>query len=224
MKNGLYSASYQCGRRLAAAGCPLPYLQHIPRLVPKPKALLIHQPDGYGYLGNRVFDLCGYGGTAYIVGLRLATELPAGVTIHEWEFNSPWPGHFITWYSNPRCFQQGQEYAQFARELDSDLFQEALEGRRRITRGHPVEGLLCGTTLESMPESATHGDIARAELQLLVETGESFPLQVALTIDRSAKRLPVATTKRRRRLLFAEPDVVAGEYQTEVLGSEAQLA
>jgi hypothetical protein len=214
MKRNLFCASYERGCRLAAVECPLPYLVDIPGT---PKPLLASEPNGYGYLGARAFNLCRYGGIGYVVGLRLATELSNGVRIREWEFDSPWPNHsVITWGSDARCFLSPSELPDYEPSLDSDLW-EVLATGRRITRGHPVEGLLCGTTFEAIPESIADGAWVPAKINLFAETGGRVSLSVLLSIDRRSFAEP---KRRKREPLFAKPDVIADTSEVQAKKAE----
>jgi hypothetical protein len=214
MKNNLYRPSFKRGRRMVENGCPLPYLDHLPRtLGTMRKALRVSLPRG-GYFTHWAWDLCPLGGTGYFVGLHLATELPSGVIISEWRFCSPWPDHFISWGMNLPSFVRRREPACDEKGFNSELL-DVLDDRWPITPGHSVEGFLCGTALEAMPESVAHRGSALATLNLLANTGHSLSLSIPLSIDRSAKVPSAPATTRRRRPLLAERDLVAGESRTQ---------
>src|SRR5713101_8136688 len=149
MINSLYAPSYECGRRLVAAGCPLDYLEILPRhLAAFRKRLEIRQLGGY--VESRVFAL-GPINTGYLIGLHLHTDLPRGVIISDWRFNPPWENHLISWDYDPRDIVPALGRGRYERVVHSRL-SAVLNERRLLTRGHPVEGLLCGCAFQPMPE------------------------------------------------------------------------
>src|SRR5678816_2384932 len=99
-----YSATYEHGPQLAAAGCALPYLCELPR---QPKGLIMCELEGYGYIGAQIFDICAMGGTGYVIGLSLATDLADGIVVCDWRFTSPWPEHVISWSSGADASRAG---------------------------------------------------------------------------------------------------------------------
>jgi hypothetical protein len=87
-----YAASYECGRRLVAAGCPLDYLELLPgKSDPHRKRLYIRELGGY--VENRVIDF-GAGSFGYVIAVAVGTDLSGGIVISDWSFVAPWD-HYI---------------------------------------------------------------------------------------------------------------------------------
>jgi hypothetical protein len=76
---------------------------------------------------------------------------------------------------------------------------------RRLRRGHPVEGLVCGYPLEPMPELALNGHVVPTELRLFTETNESFLLDLRMWINRCAEQGNPTQTERRLMPLLPVP-------------------
>jgi hypothetical protein len=210
MTKPLYAASYQRGQRLVAAGCPLDYLEDLPRnLAAVRKTLEIRQLGGY--VESRVVAL-GPTQTCYLLGLRLHTDLPRGIVISDWGFRPPWEDHVIFWDYEPTDILPALERGRYESVVHSRL-SAVLNERRLLTRGHPVEGLLCGCASQTMPESLLSGATAYAMLTVTDDAGNTLALRIELTVDRSAALTGKARTTRREGGLFDKPDFVNRESE-----------
>jgi hypothetical protein len=210
MISPLFAASYDCGRRLVAVGCPLDYLQDLPRnLAAFRKTLEMRQLGGY--VESRVFALAA-SQTAYVMGLRLLTDLPQGIIISHWDFHPPWNDHWISWDYDPREIVPTWEHARYESVFDSRL-SAVLNDHRLLARGHPVEGLLCGCAYQAIPQSCASGATVTAKLTLIDDAGHTFALRIELAVDRSAVLTAKAHTTRRKGRLFDQPDSVDRESE-----------
>ncbi|MFY9528808.1 MAG: hypothetical protein WBC04_03025 [Candidatus Acidiferrales bacterium] len=205
MINRLHAASYERGRRLVAAGCPLDYMENLPRnLAAFRKPLYICQLGGY--MESRILDFGGAGATVYLIGLGVGTDLPRGILISEWTFVAPW-GHHISWDYDPREIVPASKHDLYASVFDSRL-SAVLNDRRLLARGRPVEGLLCGWAFQSIPASFASGETVGAQFSLTADTGYTVALRIELAIDRSVALTRKARTTRREGRLFDKPDFV----------------
>jgi hypothetical protein len=206
--NRLYSPSYQRGRRLVAAGCPLDYLDDLPlNPAASRKSLYIRQLSGY--IESRIFDFDEAGVTGYVVGLCVGTDLPRGIVISDWSFVAPWE-HYVSWDYDAREIIPAPEYGRYASIFNSRL-SAVLNDRRLLTRGCPVEGILCGFAFQSIPQSFANGETVRAMLSLSADTGHTAALRIALTVDRTFARTRQVHTARREGRLFDKPDLVEAQ-------------
>jgi hypothetical protein len=217
MINPLFAASYECGRRLVAAGCPLDYLQDLPRnLAAFRKTLELRQLGGY--VESRVFAL-GSTQTCYLIGLRLHSELPRGMIISDWSFSPPWEDHVISWDYDAREMVPEREHASYESVFDSRL-SAVLNDGRLLARGHPIEGLLCGCAYQAIPDSCASGATVSAKLTVTDNTGRTFALRIALAVDRSAALARSERTTRRAGRIFDHPDFVDRKSK---VGEEQQI-
>lgn len=217
MINPLYAASYECGRRLVAVGCPLDYLESLPRnLAAFRKALQIRQLGGY--VESRVFAL-GPIRTGYLIGVRLHTDLPRGIIVSDWGFHPPWENHVVSWDYDPREIVPAGEHARYETIFDSRL-SAVMNERRLLTRGHPVEGLLCGCASQSIPESLPIAATVSGKLTVTDDTGDTFALRITLAVDRSAARTWKTWTTRREGGPFKHPNPV--DQESEISAEQRQ--
>src|ERR1700689_4691268 len=96
MKNWPFAASYERGIALVEAGCPIDFLNALPR---HSRESVRAEPLA-GYAESCVYPL-GPSQTAYVIPLRLATDRAAGSIIAEWSFVPPWEDHIVFWDSAP---------------------------------------------------------------------------------------------------------------------------
>lgn len=197
-----YAASYECGRRLVAAGCPLDYLETLPRVTAsRRKRLYARQLQGPAE--SCILDF-GDGGFAYIIALAIGTDLSRGNVIADWTFVPPWDQQHINWDYDAseigplrdRCVYKG---------LSNDRLSAVLNDRRLLTRGCAVEGLLCGFALEPIPESDAGKKIARAQLNFTDDMGCTVTLPIPFTIDHSMAQKTRMPTGSRRLFDQADP-------------------
>jgi hypothetical protein len=205
MKIRPHAASYERGRRLVAAGCPLDYLESLPHKSGVFRKTLYIRELG-GYTENRVIDF-GAGTIGYVIGVAVGTDLPGGIVISDWSFVAPWD-HYISWDYEPRDVVPKRDHC-----IYNGLFNSRLSGvmndRRLLARGRPVEGLVCGRAFEPIPESVASGETVHGKLSLTSDTGYTVALRITLRVDRSIARAPNALTERRKGRLFDKPDVAS---------------
>lgn len=177
-----HSASYECARRLIAVGCPLDYVNDLPRDISSfRKALHITQLEGYG--DSCVFHL-GNEHLGYVIPLRVGSDVPNGVIISDWSFSPPWD-HHIDWDYDPRDVIPVSAHPAYVDLFDSRLL-GVLNERRLLTRGHPVEGVLCGMAhFQSTLEPFETGALATAKISLTDDRGMTVQKNLRLRIDRS---------------------------------------
>jgi len=175
-----YSASYECGRRLVGAGCPLEYLENLPhKSTAHRKLLFVRQLTGYAE--SRIYD-SGAGGTTYVIAFVIGTDRSSGVVISEWSFAPPWE-QYVSWDYHARDVVPRQDHPAYEHLFDSRL-SAVLHERHLLTRGYPVAGLLCGRALESIPATVDRSAPARGELSLTTDTGSTTTLRIKLPIHR----------------------------------------
>lgn len=180
MKNRIFAASYERGKELIAAGCPLDYLEALPRhSAARPKSFRAEQLSGY--VESRVYAL-GPKQTGYVIGLRLGTDRPSGTIIADWKFVPPWLDQEICWEYDGDIIPEEQRGA-YRGLLKSHLI-DVLNNRRMLRRSHPVEGLLCGCSSQPIPESGK-GPVS-GKLTLFDSVGNKVALRISLIADRPA--------------------------------------
>lgn len=160
-----------------------------------PPRLLICQVDGP--MLNSAFDLdCG--GTGYMLSLHIAVDLPV-FSIWDWRLDPPWEDPLIQWLPEPsggvypgNIYQfPGRSGLEFPRDV-------VINHRRKVRRGHSLDGLLLGCSFRSIPDTYKRGANIDASLVLIDEMGRKFSTPVQLCVDRMAKidRKPTKKTKR----------------------------
>ena len=198
MNKRIFPASHKRGVTLMAAGCPLDY----PKDLPGPS---FRAEQLAGYTESRVYAL-GPLQTVYVIGLRLETDRSTGTVISEWSVVPPWPNDLVEWGYEPRDIIPNGDMGAYRSLLDSRLM-GVLNERRLLRRGYPVEGLLCGRSCQSIPESGDNRVSAR--LTLVDDRGNWVPLRIALEVIRCAKTRSNTTVfrDRTRRVVPAYEEV-----------------
>ncbi len=182
MTRRIFAASHQRGVELAAAGCPLDSLDALAdRSAPERKLFRAEQLAGYAE--TRVY-LFGPLHTGFLIGLRLGTDRPSGTVITEWSVKPPWPGHAICWDYEARDFIPKRDLKDYTELLDSRLM-GVLNERRKLRRGYPVDGLLCGYSYQPVPESADPK--VSAKLTLVDDIGNHVAVGINLVVVRPVR-------------------------------------
>ena len=218
MKNPICAASYEWAVKLKAAGCPIDYLDTLPRQSFRAEQLP-------GYVRSFVYAL-GPLDTGWVIALRLTTDRPSGTVIAQWSFEPPWQDHDIDWDYEPKEIIPEKYQDDYNGLLKPRLMKVLNEGRL-IRRGCPVEGLLCGRSYQPIGKSS-HGVIP-AKLIFTDDLGNTVPLCIDLNIDTlsyaSAHRLPVgrAGGLLRRHLVESERrSVLARPIEALIAGEQAK--
>jgi hypothetical protein len=173
-----HKASHARGRRLIAAGCPLDYVGHIPGELAPDARLYAYELGGYPE--SRLVDFGTR--TGYLVTLGVGTNLPGGNLISDWTFEMPWP-ELISWDYDPVDISPSQ--CHLYGPLINSRLSAALKGRSPLTRGYPVEGVLCGRAEQPIPESFANAAMIDAQLGLTDDTGHTATLRVPLRVHRA---------------------------------------
>jgi hypothetical protein len=134
------------------------------------------------YAESRVY-LFGPSHTGFLIGLRLGTDRPSGTIITQWSVSPPWPGHCICWDYDPSDFIPKRDLKDYTELLDPRLTR-VLNDHRRLRRGHPVDGLLCGYSYEAVPESCER--TVSAKLTFVDDIGQCVALGIQLAVVRPA--------------------------------------
>jgi hypothetical protein len=191
-----YSASYECARRLLAAGIPLEYIEDLPRKAGARGNRLHISPLG-GSCSSRVLDLKDET-VKYLIAVRLSTNVSAGVVITNWAITMPWD-HYINWEYDPLDIIPVEDQPSYQRLFNGRL-SAVLNNKLHISSGRPVDGLLCGCApFSSIPKSTPRGSIVHVQLSLTVDSGEVYSQDIEMLVDRRAKR-PIEYQKRTGRL------------------------
>ncbi len=192
--------SYQRGAELVAGGCPLDYPEALPyRFGPERKPFRVNQLGGY--IQSRVY-MFGEVQIGYSIAVRLETDRPSGTIITDWSVEPPWSTVAIGWEYTPREFVPKRNRGEYADLLDTPLL-GVLNGRRRIHRDHPVEGLLCGYSYQAVPEFNDRE--VSAKLTLADDTGSVVMTPVKLVVWR-----PQPTSQERPKLVSRLRMALAG--------------
>lgn len=125
MRKTRFSASFECAHRLIELGCPLDYVEDLPRM--SRRRLYIKPLDGYAT--SRLLDL-GEGSIRYIIACRLSTDLVGGAAVSKWDVTAPWAQH-VTWDFEPRDILPKEDWPSYHDLLDSRLL-AVLSGRGRV--------------------------------------------------------------------------------------------
>lgn len=188
MLHPAHRASYKRGCKLVALGCPLPYLDSLPRDPAKFCKTLSLREVG-GYTESRVFNHGPGRATDYLIALRIGTDLPRGIVVANWSFNPPWGEHLVCWDYDPEDIVPERDRDCYAKLMDNARLLAVLNDRQLLTRGHAVEGLLCGRADKPIAEASVPGPSVSGELTVIVDTGQAFSLQVQLTVISNARRI-----------------------------------
>jgi hypothetical protein len=180
-KRRVWAASYERGVELAAAGCPLDYLDALRNdWAAARNPFWVKQLAGYA-------ESCAYvlsdSLTAYVIGLRLGTNRGSGTEIAQWNFAPPWPEHNICWDYEPADIIPKLDLGSYRDVLDSRL-PEILKDHFLLRRGRPVAGLLCGVCNQPVPESRE--GLTSGKLSLTDDNGQIVSVRVDLRICRTA--------------------------------------
>ena len=187
MANGIFAASRERVGTLMAAGCPLDF----PEALPGPS---FRAEQLAGYAGSCVYAFPSQ--AVWVIGLRLGTDRPGGIVITEWDVVPPWPTDLVDWDYEPQDTIPKRDLDQYEGLLDSPLM-GVLNEHRLLRRGYPVEGLLCGRSWQSIPESG--GDRVPVRLTLVDDRGSRVEHRMALIVIReSGTRSPSSRTPRVR--------------------------
>jgi len=173
-----YSASYKCGRDLVAHGCPLDFLERLPRNSPAHQKRLYVREVG-GYAESRIFDR-GAGAIGWIIAIVIGTDLSPGIVIDDWCVHPPFPAQII-WDYDPRDVIPVRDHPAYERLFKSRL-PAVLNERRLLTRGHPVAGLLAGLAQEPFKPNVL-GQTIHACFVVTDDTGLTVKKQISLAVD-----------------------------------------
>ncbi len=199
-----FSASYECGRRLAAAGIPLDCIENLPCEDGRRRGRVDISALG-GVFRSRVLDLQDRHIT-YLLGVRLTTTRSRGIVIVDWSVTTPWD-HFVSWDCDAADILPVSDHPTYAKLFNSRL-SSVLNEKLQLSRGRPVEGLLCGRApFESIPKSIANGSTLHAKLKLTDETGQRFTQDIEMIVDR--RRAIKIPSVRRKGRLFDKRDSVA---------------
>jgi hypothetical protein len=180
-----FSASYECARRLLAAGIPLDYIEGLPRKVGARRNRLHISPLG-GTCSSRVLDLKDET-VKYLIAVRLSTNVSAGIVITNWSTTMPWD-HYINWEYDPVDIVPVEDQPSYQRLFDGRL-SAVLNNKLHISSGRPIDGLLCGCApFSSIPKSTPVGSIVHAQLSLTVDSGEVYSQDIEIVVDQRSKR------------------------------------
>jgi hypothetical protein len=164
---------------LVAGGCPLDYPEALPyRFGPERKPFRVIQLAGNTQ--SRVY-MFGEVQIGYSIAVRLETDRPSGTIITDWSVEPPWSTVAIGWEYEPRDFVQKRDRGEYGDLLDTPLL-GVLNGRRRLHRDHPVEGLLCGYSYQAVPEFNDRE--VSAKLMLADDMGSVVTTRIKLVVWR----------------------------------------
>jgi hypothetical protein len=181
-KRRVWSASYERGVELAAAGCPLDYLDALRNNSAAATRKSFSAAQLSGYAQSCVYAF-GDSLTGFVIGLRLGTDRGSGTLIKQWNFVPPWPEHSIDWDYEPADVIPKLQLGSYRDALDSRLL-DILNNRCLLLRGHPAEGLLCGVSNQPIPDSVD--GMVVGNLRLLDDKPNAVNLSVELRIIRTA--------------------------------------
>ncbi len=203
-------------RQLVATGFLPVHAQDAAITHPAPPWLKISQ-DG-DPLDSTAFDLdCG-AGTGCILDLHVAVDLSA-FSIWRWELDLPWKDPKFQWVPEPPEGKFPDNVYQIPGcERLIYPWDQVINHRHKLQRGHGLDGLLLGFSFESIPDYYRHGENIDARLVLINDMERSFSKPVQLYVDRSAKINRQRGEKKNRRRLLDQ--LVYGE---DVLKNEEEV-
>jgi hypothetical protein len=196
--NRIWGASYPRGMRLCKAGCSLPYLDALPgKALFRQRALYVNQLNGYfeSYVIDFGMD------TAYVIALRIGTDRAGGAIVVSYDLVLPWPDHEIEWGYDPRDLLPKHRVNEYGRLVESRL-PAVLDERRLLSRGRPVEGLVCGYAWTPIPASCLRDRSATAEIVLVDDSDRCARSPVQLTICSLERRTRVKQRVSERQPIF----------------------
>jgi hypothetical protein len=77
-----------------------------------------------------------------------------------------------------------------------------LNERHRLAGGCPVNGFLCGSAFQSIPESLRNDEFVGAKLVITDVSGYTAGLDIGLTVDRRIARARMSQAAKRKRRSF----------------------
>jgi hypothetical protein len=203
----LWQASYARGVRLSKAGCSLPYLHTLPgRGSFYQRAVYVDQVRGY-------FQSCAinFGEAAgYVIALRVGTDHARGAIVTSYVLNPPWPDDEIQWGYHPEDLLSECSVYDYRKLLESNL-PGFLAQRRLLSRGRPVEGLLCGFSWNPIPELYLRRKSTVAEIVVVEDSGRRACSPLRLAILKSELSADVKERLHNRLRFFDEFDDVPEE-------------
>ncbi|HKD63764.1 MAG TPA: hypothetical protein VKB40_06990 [Candidatus Acidoferrales bacterium] len=196
MRNRIFTASYERGLELIAAGCPLDYPGSLARhSAAQRKTFRAQQVEGYAE--SRIYAL-GAMQTGYLICLRLVTDCPGGTIISDWGVVPPWENHIVIWEYGPLDIIPNGQREAYRDLLDSRLM-SVLNERCLLRRGYPVEGLLCGCSAQPITEPVDR--FVYSQLTLVDDRGTRVTLRVAMRVISPVAARPDTFQKRAGRRL-----------------------
>ena len=188
-----YSASFEAALRLITAGCPLDYIDHLPRESRSDcAALRISSLDGYCLA--KVIQILPR--VIYLIPIRLSTERGRGLIIDRWEFVGPWD-QYISWDFDPRDVLPHSALPPYEHLLESHLL-EIFNDRRILRRGQTIAGILCGVAdFQEIPAGVEAGPMPSALLRVTAEDGVRVAVKISLCVERVVTK-PVQRGPRRQ--------------------------
>jgi|ERR1700722_2811844 len=203
MTKRIWAPCYERGVELAAAGCPLDYLDAL-RGDPAAGGKSFWAKQLRGYAESCVY-LLGESLTGFVIGLHLGTHRGAGTVIKHWNFVPPWPEHRICWDYAATDVIPKHALGNYRSVLDSRV-PGILNERRMLRRGYPVEGLLCGYSNQPVPYPGE--GLISGKLRLIDENGKVVSLSLDLRIVRAAAIRSGKNLRRRRDALLDKADQI----------------
>ena len=180
MSNKVIAASGKWARELMSAGCPIDYPEGYRPSV-RPRAKMHLAPSNWLDMRRAAWPCSGPSQVGYAICVRLVTpSCPSGTVFTDWSFDGkPWPGHFACFDYEPQDVIPHADHRDYRDLFDSPLM-KVLGGGRRLRRGCPIEGLLCGLSYQPVPESC-EGSVF-GKLTLLDDKGSRFVLDVEMAV------------------------------------------
>jgi hypothetical protein len=207
LRNPIFASSYQLADELRDAGVPFDYRDALSR-----HSFRVELPR---YFPSWVYEL-GPMDTGWVILVRLCTDSPLGTTIRDWSFEPPWEDHDIIW---------GCELADFLSKKDQELYKHFFKSRlwgvlnegHLIRRGHPVEGILCGRSVQPIGKFS-HGFVS-AKLSFTDDQGNTVQIPIELNVNQlrypTAGRLPGGKARPRRFIDLADSSAIPAGPDSE---------
>ncbi len=170
------------------------------------RAIYVHQVRG---------DFASYAidfgkATGYVIALRVGTDRARGAIVTSYALDPPWPGHEIQWGYHPDDLLSWCFVPDYSKLFESNL-PGVLDQRRLLSRGRPVEGLLCGFAWDPIPAAKLGSGFAMAEIALVEDSGRRARSVVQLKILSSEFNTDVRERIRDRHRFFDDYDEIAEE-------------
>jgi hypothetical protein len=158
---------------------------------------------------SSAFDL-NAGGTGYMVNISI-TITHSEFAIADITLELPWADTGVSLLEDPR--QSGAQFDRYSFPGDETLSFErmvvmnhAVNEGRPLRRGQTMEGLLLWFGWKPIPDEFVQGVFVPASLVVFDQLYTSYPLEVDLWIDRSAKGARDKRKRKSRPGLFSQPD------------------